>query len=56
MLLKSSNAPWDASTSLCLYIYISELARHQHRVFLFRYNLDLSCVFGVIDTPVYDHA
>ena len=37
-------------------MYISELAGHQHRVILFRYNLDLGRVFGVVNTPVYNHA
>ncbi len=37
-------------------MYTSELARHQHRVVFLRYNLDLSSVFGVVNTPVYNHA
>jgi hypothetical protein len=37
-------------------MYTSELARHQNRVVLFRYNLDLCCVFGVVNTPVHHHA
>ena len=37
-------------------MYTSELARHQHRVVLFRYNLDLRSVFGVVNTPVHNHA
>lgn len=37
-------------------MYTSELARHQNRVILFRYNLDLSHVFGVVNTPIYNHA
>ena len=37
-------------------MYTSELARHQNRVVLFRYNLDLSRVFRVVNTPVYNHA
>ena len=37
-------------------MYTSELARHQNRVILFRYNLDLSHIFGVVDTSVYNHA
>lgn len=37
-------------------LYASELARHQNRVILFRYNPDLSRVFGVVNTSVYDHA
>ena len=37
-------------------MYTSELAEHQNRIILFRYNLDLSHVFGVVNTPVYNHA
>lgn len=37
-------------------MYTSELAGHQNRVVLFRYNLDLSRVFGVVNTPVHHHA
>ena len=37
-------------------VYTSEVARHQNRLILFRYILDLSRVFGVINTPAYDHA
>lgn len=37
-------------------MYASELARHQNRKIIFRYNLDLSRVFGVVNTPVYNHA
>ena len=37
-------------------MYTSELARHQDRVILFRYNLNLSRVFGVVNTPIYNHA
>ena len=38
------------------HIYASELAGHQNRVIIFRYNLDLHSVFGVVNTPAYDHA
>ena len=31
-------------------------AAHQDRVILFRYNLDLRRVFGVVNTPVHNHA
>ena len=37
-------------------MYTSELARHQNRVVLFRYNLDLRRVSGAINTPVHYHA
>ena len=37
-------------------MYTSELARHQHRIVFLRYNLDLSRVFGVVNTPVHHHA
>ena len=37
-------------------MYTSELARHQNRVILLRYNLDLSLVFGAVNTLVYNHA
>ena len=37
-------------------MYTSELARHQNMVIFLRYNLDLSCVFGVVNTPVNHHA
>ena len=37
-------------------MHTSELARHQNRVVFLRYNLDLRRVFGVVNTPVYDHA
>ena len=37
-------------------MYTSELARHQYRVIFLRYNLDLRSVFGVVNTPVYNHA
>ena len=37
-------------------MYTSELARHQNRVVLFRYHLDLSRVFGVVNTLVHYHA
>ena len=37
-------------------MYTSELAGHQNRIVFLRYNLDLSRVFGVVDTPVHNHA
>ena len=37
-------------------MYTSELAGHQYQIALFRYNLDLSRVFRVANTLVYNHA
>lgn len=37
-------------------MYTPELARHQNRVILFRYNLDLSRIFEVVNTLVYNYA
>ena len=37
-------------------MYTSELAQHQNRIIIFRYNPDLSRVFGVVNTLVYNHA
>ena len=56
--VRSTTSPWSEATSLslCLQKYTSELAGHQNRVILFRYNLDLRSVFGVVNTPVYNHA
>ena len=33
-------------------MYTSELARHQNRIVLFRYNFDLNRIFGVVNTSV----
>ena len=40
--------------SLCLYMYTSELARHQHWIVFLRYNLDLSRVFGMVQTLIHN--
>ena len=37
-------------------MYTSELAWHQYRVIFLRYNLDLRSIFGVVNTPVHNHA
>lgn len=37
-------------------MYTSKLAEYQYRVIIFSYNLDLSRVFGAVNTPAYDHA
>ena len=37
-------------------MYTSELAQHQNRVILFRYNLDLRSVFEGGNTLVYNYA
>ena len=36
-------------------MYTSELARYQNRAAFLRYNLDLCCVFGAVNTPVHNH-
>lgn len=35
---------------------LAKIKKHKYRVILFRYNLDLSRVFGAVNTLVYNHA
>ena len=56
--MERSDIPMECEAtflSLCLQKYASELVGHQYRIAFLRYNLDLGRVFGVINTPVYNH-